>query len=99
MRPRTVDRVHAREKIREPAKRFLRLPETRPREVQLLAVVRRQQQIPHGGGTEAAGDDVGNGVRIPERLRHFLLVDNECSTWTQNRENGFAHGRAPISFS
>ena len=39
--------------------------------------MRREQQVSNGGRPIAARDDLGNGVRVPERLRHLLVLDEE----------------------
>ena len=77
MRSRCRDRINPGEAVGEPAQRLLRLQQALPREIELLAIVRREQQVADGGRPVSARDDVGNRVRVAQRLRHLLLVDDE----------------------
>ena len=75
--PSSVDALGARQAIDESAERRLGLPEPLPREVQLFPIVPRQQEIAHRRGPVSLRDDVGNRVRVAERLRHLLVVDEQ----------------------
>ena len=75
--PSRVTRVEPRQEVGQPLQRLLGAGQAVPGEVQLLAVVRRQQQVAHRRRPEALRDDVGNRVGVAERLRHLLLVDDQ----------------------
>ena len=85
--------VKPREKVGEPAKRLFRLPQARPREIELLAIVGRQQQIPHGRRPVPLGDHVWDRVGVAERLRHLLLVHDQVLDVNPEARERFA-GRA-----
>ena len=99
-------RLEAGEEVGDPLERLFGLRHRRPRELQLLAVVRAEVEIAQRRRTEAALDDVGEVEDVAERLRHLLGAVSSssimrCSTWTQKRENGLpvAPSLCAISFS
>ena len=77
MRAGRPDQIEPGEAVGEPLQGLFGAAQTVPGKVQLLAIVRRQQQVAHRRRPEAFFDHVGDGVGVAERLRHLLLVDNQ----------------------
>ena len=99
-RPVTVS--SARQEVGQPPQRLLGLRQARPRELQLLAVVRRQQQVAQRRRPEALARRRRESCR---RCRATSTSSRSstirCSTCIQKRENGLpvAPSLCAISFS
>ncbi len=77
MRPGGGHPIEAIDEICETSQRLLCLVHRVPAELQLLAVVRGEQQIPERRRPVAFRDDVGKIEDVAERLRHLLFVDQQ----------------------
>ena len=84
--------LEPREAIDDAAQRLLGLLHPRPCEVELLPVVRRQQQVAKRRRAMAACDDVRQGVDVAERLRHLLVLDEEMLHVHPEPREGRARG-------
>ena len=73
--PARLNRVQTCEEVGQPAQGLFGLLQTVPAELELLPVVRRQQQIAERRRAKAAIEHVFHVEDVAQRLRHLLLVD------------------------
>ena len=98
-----VTRVEPREKVGQPLERLLGLRQAAPGEIQLLAVVRREQQIAHRRRAEASARRRREWCRCCRATSTSSASSSTIrySTCTQKRENSLpvAPSLCAISFS